>query len=136
MFRIVQFKVNREKLIERSETRRDAMDAIQELTKLESQGDSFYAEVMSTTEARYFAIEQWLRSMFGDRIHWDTVDLSADYKLLRTRAPQSYDYGYVVQVGTMAGEFGEERIVAMPKKSVEYQSGRYSSGMYTPIDCS
>jgi hypothetical protein len=35
----------------------------------------------------------------------------------------------------MAGEFGVERLVAMPAESVEYQSGRYSSGMFTPIDC-
>lgn len=136
MLRIVRFKIVREKLIKFAETRRDAVKAIQELTDLDSSGDSFYAEPMATTEARYFVVEQWLRSMFGDRIHWDTVDLTADYTLLRTRAPKAYDYGYVIEIGRMDGEFGEERMVAIPKESVAYQSGRYSSGMYTPIDCS
>lgn len=136
MLRIVQFKIDREKCIERAETYRSAVEGIQGLTRLDSSGDSFYTDVMATTEARYFTVEQYLRSMFGDRIHWDVVDLSDKYKLLRTRAPKAYDYGYVVEIGRMDGEFGEERLVAMPKESVEYQSGRYSSGMYTPIDCS
>jgi hypothetical protein len=35
----------------------------------------------------------------------------------------------------MPGEFGPERLVAMPKENVAYQSGRYSSGMYTPVEC-
>ncbi len=136
MLRIVQFKIDYEAFIKRAETRRDAVNAIQELTKIDRVGKHWLAEPMATTESRYFVIEQWLRSIFGDRIHWDVVDLSAKYKLLRTRAPQSYDYGYCIEVGTMPGEHGEERMVALPKESVEYQSGRYSSGMYTPIDCS
>jgi hypothetical protein len=98
---------------------------------------------MSTTSREYFDIEQCLRSLFGDRQHWDTVDVTRKYRLLRTRAPQAYDYGYVIEVGTMLPraeknetERDAERLVAIPRESVEYQSGRYASGMYTPIDCS
>jgi len=137
MFRIVQFKIDRGELVKKSETHRGAVASLQaEVEDLGTVGDSFITEPMATTSAKYFAVEQTLRYLFGDRIHWDTEDLTASYRLLRTRAPQAYDYGYVVEVGRMDGESGEERLVAMPHKSVEYQSGRYSSGMYTPVDCS
>lgn len=136
MFRIVQFKVNREKLIAAAETRESMVSHIQELTELGSRGEDFVMEPMATTESRYFVIESYLRAMFGDRTCWDVLDITPDYRLLRTRAPKAYDYGYVIEVGRMDGENGEERLVAMPKENVAYQSGRYSSGMYTPVDCS
>lgn len=138
MLRIVQFKIDYDKLIERAETNEYTVRAIQEYTKIDRVGEDFLTEPMATTERRYFDVEQCLRSMFGDRIHWDVVDLTDKYQLLRTRAPQSYDYGYVIEVGVMPGETEREteRLVAMPREDVEYQSGRYSSGMYTPIDCS
>lgn len=138
MFRIVQFKIDREELIQIARTNEYTVRTIQNLTQLERIGDDWLTEPMATTERRYFDVEQCLRSLFGDRIHWDVVDLSEDYRLLSTRAPVAYDYGYVIEVGVVPGktEKETERLVAMPKKSVEYQSGRYSSGMYTPIDCS
>lgn len=138
MFRIVQFKIDYAELIAIAESRRTTVETIQDLTRIDRCGEDFVTERMATTERRYFDVEQCLRSLFGDRIHWDVVDVSDEYKLLSTRAPVAYDYGYVIQVGIVPGETEKEteRLVAMPKESVEYQSGRYSSGMYTPIDCS
>jgi hypothetical protein len=148
MLRIVQFKVTFERLLEAAKHSELTVRFIGEQSTWGHPGNDSYlaaenradwvSEPMATTERRYFEIEQSLRSLFGDRIHWDTEDLTAEYKLLRTRAPQSYDYGYVIEIGVMPGqtERDTERLIAMPKESVEYQSGRYSSGMYTPIDCS
>lgn len=136
MFRIVQFKIPVEQfdaLIERSsDAARRFYDEAGDLARR----DGFYVSPpLATTSAKFFVAEQYLRSLVGDPPHL-IEDITADYKLLRTRAPQSYDYGYVLEIGKMQGEFGEERLVAMPKERVAYQSGRYSSGMYTPIDCS
>lgn len=135
MFRIVQFKIpveQFEKLIEeRSEATRRFYDAAGDLARV----DGFYTSLpMSTTSAQFFVAEQYLRSLVGDPPHL-IENVTDRFALMRTRAPQSYDYNYVIEIGKMPGEFGEERLVAIPKRSVEYQSGRYSSGMYTPIDC-
>lgn len=138
MFRIVQFKIDYEELIAIAKTQEFTVRAIQDLTQFERIEDDWLTEPMATTERRYFDVEQCLRSLWGDRINWDVVDLSENYRLLSTRAPVAYDYGYVIEVGVVPGktEKETERLVAMPIHSVEYQSGRYSSGMYTPIDCS
>jgi len=135
MFRIVQFKIPAaqfDKLIEdRPESTRRFYDEAGDLTMV----DGFYVSLpISTTSKQFFVAEQFLRSLVGDPPHL-IEDLTATFSLLRTRAPKSYDYGYVLEIGRMDGEFGEERLVAMPKKSVDYQSGRYSSGMFTPVTC-
>jgi hypothetical protein len=134
MFRIVQVKIPESVLSPFIQEDRPSLDRLRETCNLHSHGGFFYSAPMATTSATFFAVEQSLRSMFGDPPHL-FEDLTADYRLLRTRAPQAYDYSYVIEVGKIAGEFGEERLVAMPAKSVDYQSGRYSSGMFTPIDC-
>jgi len=138
MFRIVQLKVNRERLLQVAKTRDVTVSALQKYVDLHSDGDDFVTEPMATTERKCFDAEACLRSLFGDRTCWDFVDLTKKYVLVRTRAPQAYDYGYCIEVGVMPGETEREteRLVALPKESLEYQSGRYSSGMYTPIDCS
>lgn len=136
MFSIVQMKVPSEKLEDMAERRSGMMDCLHRAIGVgmyEHKGFYFSAP-MATTSAQYFIVENALRSMFGDPPHL-FEDVTSNYKLLRTRAPQAYDYGYVIEIGTMPGEFGTERLVAIPKENVEYQSGRYSSGMYTPIEC-
>lgn len=136
MFRIVQFKIPVEQYEGLIETRLDATRRFDDQVSGMRQSEGFYYSMpMATTSARFFVAEQFLRSLVGDPPHL-IEDITSEYKLLRTRAPQSYDYGYVLEIGKMQGEFGEERLVAMPQKHVAYQSGRYSSGMYTPIDCS
>jgi len=136
MLRIIEWRLPRNETVALAETRKSSVERLQKLVHMHSDnGDEFVIEPMATTSDLYFQVEQILRSLFGDPPHL-AKDLTADYALLRTRAPVAYDYDYVIQIGTVAGEFGEERLVAMPKKSVEYQSGRYSSGMFTPINCS
>lgn len=135
MFRIIQFKIPAkqfEQLIEdHHEATRRFYDKAGDLQKV----DGFYTSLpMSTTSAQFFVCEQYLRSLVGDPPHL-IEDVTERFALLRTRAPKSYDYNYVIDIGRMDGEFGEERLVAIPKRSVEYQSGRYASGMHTPIDC-
>lgn len=135
MFRIVQFKIPVEQLDrlieERPEATRRFYDAVESLDRYQG----FYtSNPMSTTSKEFFVAEQYLRSLVGDPPHL-IADLTANYRLLRTRAPKDYDYGYVIEIGKMQGEFGEERLVAMPQERVNYQSGRYASGMYSPIDC-
>lgn len=138
MFRIVQVKIPESVLSPFIKEDRPALDRLRAACDLHSHGEPdgefFVSAPMATTSSKFFYVEQCLRGMFGDPPHL-FEDLTADYALLRTRAPKAYDYDYCVDIGTMAGEFGEERLVAMPKRSVEYQSGRYSSGMYTPIAC-
>jgi hypothetical protein len=134
MFRIVQFKIPADKVEHWIETEKTAMRRLYDKCDLRQHGGFYESEPMSTTSAKFFECEQYLRALAGDPPHL-IEDLTANYALLRARAPQSYDYGYCIEIGKMAGEFGEERLVAMPKKSVDYQSGRYSSGMFTPIVC-
>jgi hypothetical protein len=134
MFRIVQVKIPEAVLSPFIEEDRPALDRLRGYCDLHSHGGCFVSAPMSTTSAMFFNVEQCLRSMFGDPPHL-FEDLTADYRLLRTRAPKAYDYDYCIDIGTVKGEWGEERLVALPKRSVEYQSGRYSSGMFTPITC-
>ena len=138
MIRIIQFKINRESLIDSAEFNRSAVEHIHELTKLESDGDVFLTERMATSEPRFFEIEGYLRSIFGDRSKWDVIDVSAEYKVIRTSAPKDYDYGYVIELGDApeAKYHKPERLVAMPESRVEYQSGRYSSGLHSSWPCS
>jgi len=136
MLRIIQFTIDFDKLVDVAESRRTTVEALRDYVELHRDGDNFVTEAMSTASAKYFDAEQCLRSLFGDRIHWDVKDLSSNYKLFRTRAPVAYDYAYVVEIGRVDGRDKEERLVAIPKERVEYQSGRYSSGMFMPVDCS
>lgn len=135
MFRIVQFKIPVEQyegLIERSP---EATRRFHDKTDMTRDGAFYTSLPISTTSAEFFVAEQYLRSLVGDPPHL-IDDVTERFTLLRTRAPQSYDYGYVIEIGKMNGEFGEERLVVVPKRSVEYQSGRYASGMFSPINCS
>lgn len=52
--------------------------------------------------------------------------------LVVTMAPKDYDYGYVIEVDPEYGTFNGKnvRLVAMPYGSIDYQCGRYASGMY------
>lgn len=134
MFRIVQFKIPVEQYEKLIEERHDATRRFHDQTDMQRDGAFYTSLPMSTTSAKFFVAEQYLRSLVGDPPH--LIDnVTERYALLRTRAPKSYDYAYVIDIGTMPGEFGEERLVAIPKRSVEYQSGRYASGMHTPIEC-
>jgi len=133
MFRIVQFKVPEHRVEQWME--KTAFGYFTEkLSDFHQRGEFYYSEPMATTSAKFFMCEQFLRSLYGDPSDL-VMDRTADYRLLRTRAPQAYDYGYVLEIGKMPGEFGEERLVALPKEYVDYQSGRYASGMFTPVDC-
>lgn len=135
MFRIIQFKIPRKQFEQLIEEEKTATRRFYDKAGNLSLVDGFYVSLpMSTTSAQFFECEGYLRSLVGDPPHL-IDDVTATFSLLRTRAPVAYDYGYVITVGTMPGEFGEERLVAIPKRSVEYQSGRYASGMFTPIDC-
>lgn len=138
MFRIVIFKVDWAKLMEVAESRKTTVLALQKHVSLYRNGNNFQTDPLATTARDYFDAEQCLRSLFGDRCGWDVEDVSADYVLVSTTAPQSYDYGYCIEVGVVPGSDGrkDERLVAVPRERLEYQSGRYSSGMHTPIDVS
>lgn len=134
MFRIVQIKIPENILRPLIDDDKPSVTRLRATCDLHYDKHTFISEPMPTTSVRFFNAEQCLRSMFGDPPHL-IEDITAEYRLLRTRAPKSYDYSYVVEVGTMEGEFGTERLVAIPRTSVDYQSGRYASGMYTPITC-
>lgn len=149
MFRIVRIEIDKEALIEASKSNESTVDRLQDLLDLTSSNGVFYTEALATTSAKYFEAESYLRALFGDggsigasaenrdySGKWVVCDYSDIYRLIRTRAPKSYDYGYCVEVGEMPGESGVERLVALPEDRVEYQSGRYASGMYTPVVCS
>jgi len=134
MFRIVQFKIPAVKVEQWFEQEKSVSRLLYDRCPMRERNGFYYSAPMATTSALFFECEQLLRSLVGDPPHL-VEDLTPEYRLLRTRAPQAYDYDYCIEVGSMAGEFDTERLVAMPVESVEYQSGRYSSGMFTPIDC-
>lgn len=138
MFRIIRIEVEFEAFAEAYKDNKGTVERLQNLVELISSNGVFCTEAMATTSAKYFEAEGYLRSLFGDSgtsSKWQVIDYTSNYSLLRTRAPQNYDYGYCVEVGTVAGQFGEERLVAMPSDRVGYQSGRYESGMFIPTAC-
>jgi hypothetical protein len=136
MFRIVQFRIPTDQFDALIESKPDATRRFyDEAGHGHSTGGFYRSDTMATTDKRFFVAEQYLRSLVGDPPHL-VEDVTQEYALYRTRAPKAYDYGYVVEVGRVDGEFGEERLVAIPKQFAEYQSGRYSSGMFTPVKCS
>lgn len=138
MIRIIRFEIDDEALYAAHKASRGTVERLQDLLDLSSSNDVYSSEAMATTSAKFFEAEGYLRSLFGDGGEsgkWQAIDYTEQYALLRTRAPKDYDYGYCVEVGQVAGEFGDERLVAMPKDRVEYQSGRYSSGMFMPTRC-
>ena len=148
MFRIIRIEIDLEALVEASKSNASTVERLQDLVDLTSSNGVFYTEAMATTSAKYFEAEGYLRALFGDggsinacaenrdySGNWVVIDYSNIYKLIRTRAPKDYDYGYCVEVGQVDGMNSTERLVAMPEDKVEYQSGRYSSGMYTPVAC-
>lgn len=51
-----------------------------------------------------------------------------EYALVRTSAPEAYDYGYVIPVPGIGDS--DARFVLIPVESVDYQVSRYMSGMY------
>lgn len=56
-----------------------------------------------------------------------------DNSLIATSAPVEYDYGYAKQVGK-GTYFGKPvRLVQVPTASLDYQAGRYASGMYAAV---
>lgn len=133
MLRIIRFKIPTDKVESLRET--SAFSRFRkECGDIHESRGFFYTEPMATTGDKFFMCEQYLRGAVGDPPHL-VEDISDRYRLLRTRAPKSYDYDYCLDVGTMPGKYGEERLVAVPKEHEGYQSARYSSGMYTPIDC-
>lgn len=136
MFRIIQFRVPGDMILGSEDMPRfkDFHKAAGLSTDYSATSELHVSKPMATTQKEFFICEQLLRGIVGDPSHV-IHDVTPDYSLLRTRAPRDYDYAYVIEIGRMEGEFGEERIVAIPKKSVAYQSGRYSSGLHTPIDC-
>lgn len=134
MFRIIRIEIEIEALVQASKTSRDTVERIQETGDLISSNGVFSTKAMATTSSDYIEIESVLRGLFGESDKWKVIDYSSQYVLVRTRAPRDYDYGYCVDVGTVGGAC-IERLVAVPVGKLEYQSGRYSSGMYTPVAC-
>jgi hypothetical protein len=134
MFRIIQVKIPAEQYEQLIEDRPDATLRFHEKANVAKVDGAYVSVPMSTTSKQFFIAEQCLRSLVGDPPHL-IEDVTDRFSLLRTRAPKAYDYDYCIDIGTMNGEFGEERLVVVPRRSVEYQSGRYASGMFTPIDC-
>ncbi len=59
---------------------------------------------------------------------------------LYTTAPEAYDYGYVERtpepIGEMVSLRGAQPIyrVRMPEEHVDYQCGRYGSGLHPSLD--
>ncbi|MHC4237565.1 MAG: hypothetical protein ACYSSM_04840 [Planctomycetota bacterium] len=138
MFKIIRFEINDEAFIAAYKTNKGTVERLQDLLDLQSSNGVYYSETIATTSAKYFEAEGYLRALFGDTnpTRWEAIDYSEQYALLRTRAPKDYDYAYCVDCGQVEGINGPERLVAMPKDRVEYQSGRYSSGMFFPTVCS
>ena len=58
-------------------------------------------------------------------------DYKKEYKLIKTSAHKSYDYPYVIPIQEYEHEGKTTRWVLIPSESVNYQCGRYGSGMFT-----
>jgi hypothetical protein len=135
MFRIIRIEIESEAFIQAGKTSRDTVERLCEVLDLQSSNGVFCSEAMATTSTKYLETMDCLKALFSDDNNWNEIDYSTQYVLVRTRAPRDYDYGYCVDVGTVGGA-AIERLVAVPAGKLEYQSGRYSSGMYMPTVCS
>lgn len=140
MFRVIQFKVDFEKLIAAAEHSRSTVEFINESCEWGRRGDYWVSEPLATTDRRFSDISSSFRGIFGQwegEGPWHVEDLTENYRLVRTTAPKSYDYGYVIEIGVIPAETERDtaRLVAMPRENVEYQTGRYSSGLYISAPC-
>ena len=72
--------------------------------------------------------------LMGEQVQYAVEDLSDQYLLVATTAPEAYDYPYTMPLSGFSeekDEFGRrERQVAVQKERKDYQFGRYSSGLH------
>jgi len=115
-------------------TERVALDRLRELTPLNGHDGNFTSVPMASTDAAYSLVKDAIVRLLGDSEPY-LEDLTAEYAIVRTRAPKDYDYSYCLDIGTVAGDRGQERIIAIPKHSVAYQTARYGSGLYGTVSC-
>lgn len=95
-----------------------------------SMDGKFVSVPMATTSAAYIEAHATLNEFFGYSGAF-IEDNTSEFSMVRTNAPEAYDYGYVISVGTTDGS----RLLAIPSSRVEYQRGRYSSGLYASTVC-
>jgi len=116
MLRIVYIQIPEQMFELAYECRQSTLELLTKQTDLAPLPGVYRSAHMATTSADFFACEQLMRSIWGDPPHL-FVNVTKDYRLFRTRAEQSYDYGYVIEIGTVPGENG-------------------SSGLRSAVDCS
>lgn len=63
-----------------------------------------------------------------------TFELNEPYRVVETTALERYDYAYVIQVTQKHRSFNRDgetmRLVLIPERRFDYQTQRYSSGVY------
>lgn len=131
MFKIVEIRVKEEAMIDLG-NRGNRLAGACDWARREGY---FLSPPMSSTSIDYEMITHEARIVLGvaskDGV-WCAVDKTRHYSLVETTAPADYDYGYVIPVAdvekTVCGKPG--RLLAIPHKSVEYQTGRYMSGLH------
>jgi hypothetical protein len=75
--------------------------------------------------------DQLIARLKSHDIAYEPIDASDEYVYLVTAAPESYDDGSTVTLGSAALETGDEgRVVAVLRSNLDWQEKRYQSGMY------
>ena len=131
MFKIVEIRVKETEMIGLGERG----ERLARFTEWGRHDGYFVTAPMLSSSPLYEKITYETRLLLGsaDKLgRWFAVDLSSRYVLVETTAPVDYDYGYVVPVCDLAETACDKpgRLLAIPHKSVEYQTGRYSSGLH------
>lgn len=94
-------------------------------------GDNIQSSPLVTWSRQYDDI---VEALVSRGIKYETLVVSDDYEYLATFAPAEYDYTGFGTIHVCALPTDDprrtERLVAIPWERLEYQTGRYASGMY------
>lgn len=95
-------------------------------------GDNYWSEPLTSFSKAYSEI---MHALSDRAIKHEILDITDDYFFYATLAPEDYDYDGFGTMNLFTGPTipagsKSERFVAIPKKRIEYQLGRYHSGMY------
>jgi hypothetical protein len=119
------------------ETLRKLRDQLHEVAKWDWDRDENRALMLISEKLNPEKFERVKRVLEDAEVGYKVEDLSKQYLLVFTNAPEAYDYPYTVPLAGFAKppegiDLGgkEARMVAVQKERSDYQFGRYSSGLY------
>ena len=100
--------------------------------KTEQFGEVVQSNPLHTLSFQYSEIIEAIPRIRHCGLTCSRDDVTDQYQFFATKAPSRYDYDYVINIGTLYGSSWnkEERFIAIPKESADYQTDRYRSGLF------